>query len=261
MCLEKVIDALVRAGAHAFLVRATCYFEATNVPHEADTVTANLVQRGEGALGLDHEWCGLSSVQFAVALGVADPEHLLGVPYEADVTPIELRELHGAVLPVGLHGTERVTRSDVVVLHMASVDVVADLVEPILPCLSLPAVGWVCIYAKALVHAAQVNHVQEVAATHRGCPGVDLVGEHQVEVRCMLAQFPGPVHEPLIALFDQVVAVVWVSELPEPPGIPRGHFQTVGQAPEHRDHLDAQLRAEVHEVETVVFRPVLDLAR
>lgn len=228
-------------GAHAVLEGAGGHVEAALVADVRDSSGADGVEFLVRSFCLDHERGRLGAHERAVAPGVADTDHLLGVAEKVEVTFLQIRELHRSECPVRLHAAERHAWPDVVVLHVATDHAVADEIEPILPGLSFPAVGRVGVHAQAGVVVADLHEVHEVRTADGACPAMDLVGEDNAEGRRVVADSLRLDHEALISLGDEIV----VRAFREPPWVAGRDFPAPSRAPEHGYDLDVELGAEV----------------
>lgn len=158
-------------AAHAVLEGAGGDGEAEVVFHVAHTVGAAVVEILVGALGFDDEGRGLGAVELAVALGVADVEEEFGVALHVQVAAAEVGELHGALGPVAVHHAHRNVRADDEVLHMAGVDVGADLEETGFPRFAFPAVRGVGVDGEDLSLSQIFTSIRKSSAHMAAVPG------------------------------------------------------------------------------------------
>ena len=102
---------------------------------------------------------------------------------------------------------------------------------------------WIGVHGQRFVAITNLHQMAEFFSTHGGRAGVNLVGQINAEAFGVGTNLGGFAHEPVIAF---LVEIATVRGSPESPRITGGQFPAVGNAPEHRQNLDAQLGAEIH---------------
>ena len=144
-------------------------------------------------------------------------------------------------MPVTVHAPQRYAGADDEVLHVAGVNAVAHggVGEACFPVLAFPAVRRVGVDAEAFVAIANLNEPAELLRAHRGGAGVDFVCETDAEAVGVRANLGRLFNETLLTGLDEVEA----RPSPETPRIAGGQLPAVGDAPKHRQNLQAQLGA------------------
>ena len=162
-------------------------------------------------------------------------------------------------MPVTVHAPQRHAGADDEVLHVAGVNAVAHggVGEARFPVFAFPAVRRVGVDAEAFVAVANLNEPAELLRAHRGGAGVDFVCETDAEAVGVCANLGRLFNETLLTGLDEVEA----RPSPETPRIAGGQFPAVGDAPKHRQNLQAQLGAQIHQAQDVRLVPLLEFLR